>query len=106
MSEDKLYVVRLFDGMDGEWMDITDAITEEEAKRIWNKKTKGGTYKTSYDDIDYYDIFPADTKMYFSEGRSQTNRLFHILWIKAVGTPDYNSKEWEELGNRLSKKGY
>lgn len=29
------------------------------------------------------------------------HRLLHILWTKAVGTPNYNKQEWMELELRL-----
>lgn len=59
----KLFVVRLYDGFDNEWMDVSSAVSKEEADRIWNEKTKNGTEKTCYNHIDYYKIFPADTQM-------------------------------------------
>lgn len=65
MSEE-LYVVRLYDGFDNEWMDVSKPVSAEEADRIWREKTEGGTKNTSYDDIDYYRVFPADTTMLYS----------------------------------------
>lgn len=62
----KLYVVRLYDGFDGLWMDVSKPISKKEADEMLDKKTVGGTKNTSYDDIDYYKIFPADTKMLFA----------------------------------------
>ena len=62
----KLFVVRLYDGFDHEWMDISDEVSKEEAQRIWNNETGNGTHNTKFDDGDYYCIFPADTKMLFS----------------------------------------
>ena len=58
----ELKIVRLWDMMDG-WIDITEPISEEEAKRIWNEKTGNGTHNINYNDGDYYAIWPADTKM-------------------------------------------
>lgn len=63
-----LFIVRLYDGFDNQWMDICDPVCKEEAERIWNEKTKNGTEKTKYADIDYYNICPADTHMVFSDG--------------------------------------
>jgi len=60
------YIVRLYDGFDNLWMDISKPVSKKIAKCIWNKETKNGTKNTRYDDIDYYDIFPADTKMIYS----------------------------------------
>jgi hypothetical protein len=65
---EKTKIVRLFDMFDG-WMDITSAVTEEEANRVWNDKTENGTRKTKYSDGDYYAIFPVDTKMLITPER-------------------------------------
>jgi hypothetical protein len=54
---DRLYVVRLYDGFDNEWIDVSKPVSREQAEKIWNEKTDCGTNKTSYDDIDYYKIF-------------------------------------------------
>lgn len=62
----ELYVVRLYDGFDNLWMDITEPLPRDEAEKILSEKTDNGKKMTSYDDIDYYSIFPADTKMMFS----------------------------------------
>lgn len=61
-KQKKRYVVRLWDMFDG-WIDIKDNLTHEEATKLWNEKTQGGTVNTKYDDGDYYKIFPADTRM-------------------------------------------
>jgi hypothetical protein len=63
----KLYTVRLYDGFDNNWIDLKSRVDYEEARRVWNEETKGGTEKTRFDDIDYYDIFEADTKMLYSD---------------------------------------
>lgn len=68
----ELYVVRLYDGFDNEWMDVSEAISREEAEKILAEKTENGTKMTKFEDIDYYEIFPADTIMLFSaEGRKR-----------------------------------
>lgn len=70
MTPTQLFVVRLYDGFDNEWMDVSQPVSHEEAQRIWNEKTEDGTVNTSYNDIDYYRIFPSDTVMRLSqEGR-------------------------------------
>lgn len=61
-SAPALMIVRLWDMMDG-WADISEPISKEEATRLWNEKTGGGKHNISYNDGDYYQIFPADTKM-------------------------------------------
>lgn len=63
-----LWVVRLYDGMDGEWCDASAALTPHEALKEWFRQTKGGEEKTKYDDVDYFRIFPAATVMKFSDG--------------------------------------
>lgn len=68
MSE--LFIVRLWDGFDGIWCDCTEAVSKEEADRVWNDRTANGTKNTKFDDIDYYAIFPADTKMQYRSGQS------------------------------------
>ncbi len=64
----KQFVVRLYDGFDNQWCDITGPISKAEADKVWNEKTNKGTKAAKYSDIDYYAIFPADTKMVFSDG--------------------------------------
>lgn len=61
------FVVRLYDGMDNVWMDVSEPVSKEEADRIWNQKTDNGTKKTKFDDIDYFKVFPADTNMVFRD---------------------------------------
>lgn len=65
-----LFVVRLYDGFDNEWMDVTEPVEYREAKEVWLEKTEQGTEKTCFDDIDYYDIYPADTKMLYDVERN------------------------------------
>ena len=62
-----LFVVRLYDGFDNQWIDVSKPVNKEEANKIWLEKTKGGTKQIRFSDIDYYRIFPADTKMLFSD---------------------------------------
>jgi hypothetical protein len=52
----KAPIFRLWDGMDGTWVDVSDAVSEAEAKRIWNEKTKNGTMRVSFMEIDYYSL--------------------------------------------------
>jgi len=65
MGTSNLFIVRFYDGFDNVWMDVSDPMTEEQAREVWNKKTKNGTERTKYADIDYYRIFPANTSMLF-----------------------------------------
>ena len=67
-KELRKFVVRLYDGFDNEWMDVSGKLSKEEADKIWNEHTENGAKNTKFDDIDYYAIFPAFTKMLFSSG--------------------------------------
>jgi hypothetical protein len=67
-----LFVVRLYDGFDNQWIDVSKPMSKEDANKIWLEKTKGGTKQARFSDIDYYSVFPADTKMLFSEGFGET----------------------------------
>ena len=60
------FIVRLYDGFDNEWIDVSKPLSYEEALEIWSKKTNGGTEKTTYNNIDYYAIFSEDTTMLYS----------------------------------------
>lgn len=60
-SSDGRYVVRLYNG--SYWTDYTGVVCENEALRVWGKKTENGTRWASYTDGDYFSIFPAATKM-------------------------------------------
>jgi hypothetical protein len=65
------FTVRLWDGMDGAWMDLREAtnVPLEKALEVWDDRTKGGTQASTFHDIDYYKIFPADTEMHYSGDR-------------------------------------
>ena len=58
-ESEKLFVVKLYDGFDNEWMNVSEPISKAEANKIWNERTKNGTEKTKFDDGDYYTISPA-----------------------------------------------
>lgn len=62
MKKPDTFIVRLYDMFDG-WIDISKPLSEDDAKKLWNEKTKNGTEKTSYSDGDYFAIFPSDTRM-------------------------------------------
>lgn len=66
MEKEKLYVVRLYDGFDNIWMDVSKPLPYNKAKEVWLKETNGGRTRTKFSDIDYYRIFPADTRMMYS----------------------------------------
>lgn len=60
------FIVRLYDGGEHHWIDISGAVTWPEAVAIWEKNTANGTKNTEYKNFDYYDIFPADTQMLYN----------------------------------------
>jgi len=60
------FTVRVYDGMDGCWCDVVAGVDLAFALRAWCERTADGTKQTCYADIDYYRIFPADTKMLYS----------------------------------------
>lgn len=69
-SGEALFIVRLYNGMDNDWTDVSPALPEKEAFEIWKEKTENATKKISFNEIDYFRIFPANTIMkYSSEGR-------------------------------------
>jgi hypothetical protein len=61
-----LFIVRLYDSEDNEWIDLTPPISELEAGKIYTKKTKDATQNTKFEDGDYYAIFPANSDMFFA----------------------------------------
>lgn len=77
-AESDLYVVRHWDGFDGEWIDVSDPMPKADAEKLAGDKNEArsgaaaGKRTGGYSDIDYYKAFPADTKMMFSDGFSQT----------------------------------
>jgi hypothetical protein len=92
-----LYVVRQYDGFDNEWIDITGPVSHEEAQRVWDEKTEEGTKNTTYNDIDYYKIFPADTKMVYSAHNLEHNGYHgdvfgqedHSPFVQILGISDF-----------------
>ncbi len=69
-ESDTGFVVRLWDGMDGTWCDCGEPhALLEGALAVWYQRTERGTKKVAFNEIDYFRIFPADTRMHYSEGR-------------------------------------
>lgn len=66
-SPSGLYMLRMHDRYDREWIDCIGAIGKPWADVIaaWNKETANGTRNTRYEHDTYYDIFPADTRMIY-----------------------------------------
>lgn len=60
------FTLRVWDGMDGCWCDVTADVDLAFALRAWCENTANGTKNTGYGDIDYYRIFPAEMKMLYS----------------------------------------
>jgi len=68
VSSTAVFTLRVWDGMDGCWCDVVANVDLAFALRAWCERTADGTKATSYSDIDYYKIFPADTKMLWADG--------------------------------------
>lgn len=68
MGNNNFFVVRQYDYYDNQWIDVTGPLSEEEANSYWNLKTGCGTRNSEYEHKLYYKIFPADTKMLYSDG--------------------------------------
>jgi hypothetical protein len=70
------FVVWLWDGMDGEWMEVTGPLSEADAATEWLLRTDNGSRNIVYGEIDYYAIYPTTVKLVFSEDGlgSQTGR--------------------------------
>lgn len=64
-----LWQLRHWDGMDGTWIDIGGAQTPHEALKEWFRRTDGGDKNISFNEIDYYRIFPAATTMKWGDGK-------------------------------------
>jgi len=61
-SIEQLYILRLYDMMDG-WIDVGSPCTKARADAKWDKRTNFGKRMTCYADGDYFKVFPANTKM-------------------------------------------
>lgn len=78
MPDETLYVVRLWDGFDGEWMDVSEPLPKGEAEQLAGDKNEArigsgaGNRHGNFNEIDYYKAFPSSTKMIFADGYSQT----------------------------------
>ena len=66
-KKEKLFVVRFYDGFDHYWFDVSKPVPRKVAEEILEEKTEGGKKNASYSDIDYYRIFPANTRMLYDE---------------------------------------
>jgi hypothetical protein len=66
-APDARFTVRIWDGMDGCWTDCPGAIAVDAATALkaWANKTDNGTKRIRFDEIDYYRIFPAETRMVY-----------------------------------------
>lgn len=73
MSTDNegLYQVRLWDMMDGTWVDVGEPVSrlaaESDAEAL--NEQMHGKPDAGYDDGDYYAAFPADSELHWSNGR-------------------------------------
>lgn len=61
MCNQRLMVVRLWDGIGCRWVNFTDPLPPTQAWEIYNKQTDGGTKNCNrWDHIDYYEVVPAE----------------------------------------------
>lgn len=66
---EQLYVVRLYDGFDNLWMDVSKPMPQSEAEKLAGDKNAArhgsgaGNRNGHYGEIDYYKAWPADTRM-------------------------------------------
>lgn len=66
-----LFIVRLYDGFDNEWIDVSGPLTRGQADQLCGDKnaarfgSAAGKRVGSFDDIDYYAVFPTETKMLY-----------------------------------------
>jgi hypothetical protein len=65
------FVVRMWDGMDGAWCNVTGAVSADEALRVWAERTKDGTVRVAFAEIDYFRIFAHDTAMFWDGGEGR-----------------------------------
>lgn len=63
-SENSLYVMRLYDGYEHRWFDETKPLPWEETLQLWKEKTHNGMERACFGDGQYFDIFPAGTRMF------------------------------------------
>lgn len=68
------FVVRVYDGFDNQWCDCTGPLPWDEALKVLKEKTKDGTEKTKFSDIDYYSVLPGNVKMLYSDGFGENLR--------------------------------
>lgn len=67
----ELWQVRLWDMMDGTWIDVGEPTTREAAEQEagFLNREKHGKSEAGFDDGDYYSAFPADSELHWSNGR-------------------------------------
>lgn len=69
---EELWQVRVWDMMDGTWIDVGDPMPRQQAECYAgdrNAEAHDGNRHAGYDDGDYYDAFPADSELHWSNGR-------------------------------------
>jgi hypothetical protein len=78
IHDEDQYVVRLWDGFDGEWMDVSGPLSRADADKLAGDRNQArigagaGNRHGNFDEIDYYAVFPASTRMRFADGNSMT----------------------------------
>lgn len=68
---EELWQVRVWDCMDGTWVDVGQPVyrfaAEGDAESL--NLEKHGKPDAGYDDGDYYEAFPAESELHWSNGR-------------------------------------
>lgn len=52
----KAYIIRLFDELNNEWIDLSFPTSYSEAWKIYNEYTINGTQNTKKEDKDYFEV--------------------------------------------------
>jgi hypothetical protein len=62
-EDEELFILRHYDGFDNIWIDVTSPASKKATQFEYNQHTDNGSKNTCYEDIDYYKIFPENTRM-------------------------------------------
>jgi hypothetical protein len=97
------FIIRLYDGFDHCWTDVTGPLTAEEADKKFAELTDNKTKMTDFSDIDYYRIFPADTKMVFNgEVKMPPERVEETPPAPPLPEPHLEGETKEDRAMRLA----
>jgi GNAT superfamily N-acetyltransferase len=80
----QLFVVRRCDGFYRFWHDVNDPAPLREAHAVYERLTRGGTHRTTPDDVEYYDIFAADPLPGWKDAPAPLIRRLHRQDASAI----------------------